>query len=353
MKIFNLQYVNSGIEGMATVEALNANRATIKLQSEGRLNANKYEVTSIVEVGCNDSPAERIITEVYNQLEDSSESIPTPKFDIDSLSNEDIEKLKLKINKYTGTLYVDKITGLTQDAGLKPKDQVASFRPKAKDGYTFFYINPLNKSSAPSGIYVKRGGKNTYIGFPFKYDRVESPSKVLTIARHADYFSDTHSYSKGYVVTVKSKKGEYTSNTLYVKKKYAKIAVFIRRRGKGLTSERLDRGCKSPKKAHWSYFSEEITTNMQLNEQSFKEQIKELLKDKIKYGAHIGQLAYRKLKLHGPSDGQGPDKITEHYVFKFCLGYVKRRCDPYGYAARMQGNPIVEYTINFKESELR
>lgn len=80
MKIFNIDYNNKEYEGIATIEASNASKAIEILQSIGRLNASRYNCTSIIEVGCNDSLEERIVSErFYPELksEDNS-SNPEP-----------------------------------------------------------------------------------------------------------------------------------------------------------------------------------------------------------------------------------------------------------------------------------
>ena len=65
MNLFNIDYLNNNIQGFAVVEATNANRAASLLQQKGLLNATRYKCTSIIEVGCNDSLEERIISERY------------------------------------------------------------------------------------------------------------------------------------------------------------------------------------------------------------------------------------------------------------------------------------------------
>lgn len=175
MKVYNLQYINNGTEGLATVEALNPNSATKILQTYGRLNSYRYKVTSIKEVGCNDSPIERIVEEVF-----SSECNSQPaKFDINSLTKEDIKELKLRINEYTGTLYVDRIG--------------EGFRKNAEDGHTVLWLSGKGgrKHVIPDdivvdvvrteGLYVKKNGVYIFLGYPTKYKFIESGKEKIQV----------------------------------------------------------------------------------------------------------------------------------------------------------------------------
>lgn len=99
MKIFNLQYTNKENTGMATVEAKSAKSATVVLQSFGRLNANQYKVNSITEIGCNNHSEEKLIAESFGVEELQPNENENTKFDINSLTEKDIENLKLRINK--------------------------------------------------------------------------------------------------------------------------------------------------------------------------------------------------------------------------------------------------------------
>lgn len=58
MNIWDITFSNGTRRGTAIVSARNANSAGIVLQSMGRLNSNRYNIQSILEVGCNDSPIE-------------------------------------------------------------------------------------------------------------------------------------------------------------------------------------------------------------------------------------------------------------------------------------------------------
>lgn len=201
MKIYNLQYINNGTEGLATVEALNPNSATKILQTYGRLNAYRYKVISIKEVGCNDSPIERIIEEVFSS---ECNSVPA-KFDINSLTKEDIQALKLRINEYTGTLYVDRIG--------------CGFRQYAEDGHTVLLLvnserdieiprNTKVENPTIYSLYIKKNGVYINLGYPTKYKFIESGKKKIKLSWNM---------------------GKYTQDKKVICK-YETIEVFHRRR---------------------------------------------------------------------------------------------------------------------------
>lgn len=102
MKIFNIDYNNKEYEGIATIEASNASKAIELLQSIGRLNASRYNCTSIIEVGCNDSLEERIVSErFYPELksEDNS-SNPEPIEPVEPIIGKDYSSLETLLGKY-------------------------------------------------------------------------------------------------------------------------------------------------------------------------------------------------------------------------------------------------------------
>ena len=98
MKIFNIDYNNKEYEGIATVEAPNASKAIEILQSVGRLNSNRYNCTSIIEVGCNDSLEERIVSErFYPELKSEN---PEPVEPVEPIIGKDYSSLETLLGKH-------------------------------------------------------------------------------------------------------------------------------------------------------------------------------------------------------------------------------------------------------------
>lgn len=52
MKVFNITYDNPPRQGTATVQSATAEKACTLLQSYGHLNAGRYSITSVTELGC-------------------------------------------------------------------------------------------------------------------------------------------------------------------------------------------------------------------------------------------------------------------------------------------------------------
>lgn len=176
MKLWELVYINNGIEGKATVSANTANQASVILQSGGRLNANKYEVNSITCIGCTETP-NSIISEFY--AEKDKEASCDTNIDINKLTEEDIKKLKLRLDKYSKILFVDKM-GTT-------------LRPKAHVGYSVLYISEGRGNSSINiellgrpleylHVYIKTENGYADAGIPLKYNCVRSSAREVVVA---------------------------------------------------------------------------------------------------------------------------------------------------------------------------
>lgn len=219
MKVYNLSYTNKDNEGVATVTASNANDATLVLKEQGRLNATPYKITSIQEVGCNDSPVREILTDSFSEKKYEIVQTPvTSKFDINSLSKEDIKRLKLRINEYTGTLYVDRIG--------------EGFRDKADDGHTILYRSPDPRSDhwRTGKVFTKINGEYIDLGRPTKYRYVESPKKRVKLI-----YGDNVYYE--------------TIETFSIKK----YALFVKVPGKGFGKSSKERGHLRNRPAKWKF----------------------------------------------------------------------------------------------------
>lgn len=180
MKVFNIIYTNKEYEGTAVVQSTCPYNAGVFLQSNGRLNSNRYKCHSIIEVGCNNSSMERIVSETYGvPKSDDTPSKPvvppvpsTPVFDINTLTDEDIKKLKLRLDKMSNTLYVNRI-GCVR-------------RPKAEDGYSVLISSKENVEGNQNTflhLFVKVNGKYVDYGIPFKFDYIESPSQRIKVGK--------------------------------------------------------------------------------------------------------------------------------------------------------------------------
>lgn len=217
MKIFSIQYTNKEFEGCATVQAKDAFSATLVLKALGTLNANPYKIIQIKELGCNCVPHEQLITDVYNKVSTigdipSTPDTPTPdnpdnpdtpsdnKFDVNSLTKEDIEILKLKLNQGTGTLYVDRIGEL---------------RRKAEAGHTVLYSSQKYIDDLPEGLhpqighlYIKQDSELGYnykeYGVPTKYQYIESPSRKVRLNNYLISDSAGNFHTRYKVETVQS-----------------------------------------------------------------------------------------------------------------------------------------------------
>lgn len=168
MKVFSVVYTNGQFEGTALIEAVTADKASTLLQSRGKLNGRRYKCTYIKEIGCNNSSVERILEEYFYDTEDNI-TLTTGNLNIDSLSKEDIDKLKLKLNKGTGTLYVNRIGALS--------------RIHAEDGYTVLvsYVDKKDTSTKKYHLYVMKDRQYEDLGIPSNYKYIESPSQRLSI----------------------------------------------------------------------------------------------------------------------------------------------------------------------------
>lgn len=319
MKIFNLQYTNKENTGMATVEAKSAKSATVVLQSFGRLNANQYKINSITEIGCNNHTEEKLIAESFGVEETSSCDC---KFDINNLSKEDIEKLKLKINEYTGTLYVDRIG--------------SGFRRYADDGHSVFYatgrLDPILESIGIEhstlnlyNLYVKKDGKYICLGKPTKYKFIESPRERVLLNWN------------------KINNGSSGISSALITKFYRPLGLFYRTRGKGYgrqnsnnSNKRFGRGL--PK---WVFLDKLEDSNIH-NTDFIISKAKNLL-------MNVGKTSkeYKKYYICINNKKYGSMTLTTRRSI-VAVGEIKSVKGKYSKTFRMKGEPIAEYIIQKK-----
>lgn len=174
MKIWDVTFTNEDKEGSAVVSASTSSEAAIILQSTGRLNAGRYKVTSVNLIGCNNTNFKQIISENFceprivrpsddnnNSGDNGSDKPVSPDF-IDNLTDEDIAKLRVKLNIQNNVLYVDRI------GAVKKGNQ--------KDGYLVFttQYHPVDLIGArirdeytdPWSLYIKKDGEFINLGVP-------------------------------------------------------------------------------------------------------------------------------------------------------------------------------------------
>lgn len=163
MNLYEITYTNNNIEGTATVAGSSAREAAVILQSTGRNNGTRYQCTSIREVGCTEYP-KGVISEYYAGINNN--------LDINNISDEDIKKLKLRIDKYSKILYVDRIG--------------TCLRPKAHVGYTVFTLPGAHSIEIPNpnyySLYVKTESGYKCLGIPQEYNKICSPRCEITIS---------------------------------------------------------------------------------------------------------------------------------------------------------------------------
>lgn len=177
MKLYDVIYDNNNAEGTALVSAEKAGDIESILRSEGRLNSNVYKITQIKEVGCSDYP-QGVVSEYYGGNTVTPEPTPTPPkrdFDIDSMSLEDLSKLKTKLNRADRVLYVDKIVELT------PKLNV-QFHPNADVGYSFMNMGRDVSVYKAFHVYVKTKDGYKDLGIPANYAYVQSAQYRVKIS---------------------------------------------------------------------------------------------------------------------------------------------------------------------------
>lgn len=183
MKLYDVIYDNDNAEGTALVSAQKAGDIENILRSEGRLNGNIYKVTSIKEVGCSNYP-QGVVSEYYGGNAITPEPTPTPPkdFDIDSMSLEDLSKLKTKLNRADRVLYVDKIVELTP----YPSRCKVSFHPNADVGYSFMNIGRDESTYQAYHVYVKTKDGYKDLGIPSNYAYVQSAQYRVKISNYQD-----------------------------------------------------------------------------------------------------------------------------------------------------------------------
>lgn len=198
MKIWDIAYTNTYRDGVAIVAAPNAKEAIMTLQSYERLNSNKYEVTYINPIGDSGNSVKQLISEFYKprtkiRTEVKTVEVPVevivekpgvpsipsepvpPTFDVDSLTDEDILKLKTRLDiRESDTLYVNRIGFITP-----------TVLSKAKDGYTLFTTHrTLYRTSGKNikalHLYIKRDGKFVDLGIP-KQRCIKAPARELIL----------------------------------------------------------------------------------------------------------------------------------------------------------------------------
>lgn len=327
MKIWDVTFTNEDKEGSAIVSACTANEAAIILQSSGRLNAGRYKVTSVNLIGCNNTNFKQIISEnfceprIVRPSDDNNNSVVIPDF-IDNLTDEDIAKLRGKLNIQNDVLYVDRIGA------------VDASRTKAYDGYIVFnthnqfvygyrqidstmmdedYIVPKDESGNYTAIrghlYIKRDGKFIDLGIP-KYRHIISPTKEATLSDHV-FFS-------------------YLNGNIPEKNIIEKIESF-KPREKGFFIRKYN-SSKGPDKGYWKYicpFGKQFSL-----ENNYNAVLDSLETQPISsYKTGIVRITY--------------DRNTnyKHYLLKqvIALGYIKRSrrpCHAGGYRTLMKGSPI-------------
>lgn len=318
MNIYDIEYTNNNLQGAATVEAASPYKASVFLQSTGRLNATRYKVISIKSIGCNSSTVERILRETYQE---KIEPTPTPggcecKFDINSLSKKDIQNLKLKINEQTGTIYVNRITGY-----------IRFNRPNANDGYSYF-LTDGNESRVKAGLYVKKNGENVYLGLPFKYKHVESHYRIVDL--RPEMVSPPF---KGQRFTVRNK---YPKN----------LGIFIKRRNAHSGS-------------HWVLLTNIPTYMLKyyLNDRKkLKNYVFQLTRDKLKSGAWKSPFRQRVTYLLTHTD-DSTSESKPYYVTRIAIGEIKRRnlaksIELENCTYRLKGLPIVEHTFTYLKEKV-
>lgn len=193
MKIWDITYTNSGREGTAIVSAQTANQAGIVLQSSGSLNGTRYNITSIKDIGCNNLPYTQLISESYTgQKTDTPEVPDTPgngKFDVDSLTDEDIAKLRTRLDIHERAIYVNRI-------GNAPHPYPNVTR-KRQDGYLLF-VSPYGctnggimggekdskgRTIGSPNLYILRGGKYKPVQIPDNIQFIISPTRIISIKK--------------------------------------------------------------------------------------------------------------------------------------------------------------------------
>lgn len=189
MKIFHLHYKKDNIEGLATIEAESEFRANQIFNEWQLCYKHDYNITSLAEIGCNDNTKERIVSNIFKDTsvsdtptepvepsnpEEPSTPIEPVKFDINSLSDEDIEKLKLRINKHTGTIYVDRIGSTKSFRTHKKEFGHTVFCTEYRESHTYSDKKNLT-GTFYLGIYQRqKDGSYTYLGYPYGYKYIES-----------------------------------------------------------------------------------------------------------------------------------------------------------------------------------
>lgn len=173
MKVYNILYNNEDKEGTAIVQSNSAYEASVYLQSKGTLNSGRYKCTSIKEIGCNNSNQETILSESYGEpiiqnIEPPKEEKPNVSFDINKLTESDIKSLKLRIDKYSDTIKVDRI------------GKVCRINPNK--GYTVFCTFVATDSIKKELYHLYYYDGNDYIDLGIPYNKfIRDSKRVLRV----------------------------------------------------------------------------------------------------------------------------------------------------------------------------
>lgn len=208
MKIWDITYTNAGREGTAIVAAQTASQAGIVLQSSGNLNGTKYNIAGIKDIGCNNLPYVQLISESYTGQEEDTPNVPDApgngKFDVDSLTDEDIAKLRTRLDIHERAIYVNRIGNAPyHDRIFEGK------RTVRQDGYLLFCTGPcispnisegVKLMKYPNGYELKfpcllllRDNTYTSIPIPNRVQFIISPSRIISIQKRG-YSGKYYSY---------------------------------------------------------------------------------------------------------------------------------------------------------------
>lgn len=329
MKLFNIYYTNKEYEGTAVVAACSANKASLLLQSAGRLNSGKYKCQSILEIGCSDYPAERIVSEAFSRISRPEPSTPepgNPVFDITSLTKEEIAVLREKLNdiplKNKSIIYVDRIGSLSR---ANPDNGYSVFVTEENSGIIkpLFEVTDLTGKAipAPRGrigyLYIFKEGKYTELG------KVPSGCRVLNKGKSA------------YVYT--GHNGEVVVNV----KKVTKPKLGLYKLYKSSDCRKFRPQSNKFKRMRWSWMSNLDARDIDASTLTLAKDIAYdlILKNTIPY---VSKYKWKPVGLRSSVNKEtGVHNVW--YLYKFCI--AER-----GYKGRMKGFPLHTFTLRVKET---
>lgn len=240
MYLYKIEYNAHYNDGVALVVASNPNEAANILSNQGRFNGYKYSIYNIEEEGTTDQSSPMIISEVFKDKEIVTETkiIEKPKYiivekpsednntnepgqdptnpddsedkegtfdetklDINKLTKEQIDKLKLRINEGTGTLYVDTIGWIQKKRESKHNHN---------KGYTLLNRHAMEGTMH---LFYYDGEQWIDLGIPKKYRYIETQSERIDWQKLLSYGEEI---AKSKFIKEKNLKPEYTDSKYYL-----------------------------------------------------------------------------------------------------------------------------------------